>query len=91
MKKLISFVSVLCILAVLLCGCGKKKDKNNSESTTTDGTTVTTSQTTESQISIVEGIDEVAVNEIDEDELPVVGDVSDTVSTSSNNNSSSNA
>ena len=28
MKKLISFVSVLCIRAVLLCGCGKKKDKN---------------------------------------------------------------
>lgn len=49
MKKLIIFISIICLIAVLFCGCGEKNNKDK----------------TEPQISMTQGVDEVAVDELE--------------------------
>lgn len=80
MKKIISLISILCLTALMLCACGKKGDKD-----------ANSSKNTASQESVAENIDEVVMNEIDEDELPVQGDIGDTPTTSSNKNNASSS
>ena len=62
MKKIITFLLILCSVALLFCGCGKK-EKNTSESGNVSGT--------ESQESVADGIDGVPVDDMDEDTVVV--------------------
>ena len=77
MKKIISLISILCLTALMLCACGKKGGNS--------------SKNNASQESVAENIDEVVMNEIDEDELPVQGDIGDTPTTPSNKDNASSS
>lgn len=81
MKKVISFILILCIVSVLFCGCGKKNDKNGTGSENVNDSISQTSDD-DSLKNMVEGIDEVDMNQIDEDELPVKAPSSSTTSSS---------
>lgn len=89
MKKLISLISILCLVAVLFCSCGKKTDNDDATSANSEPST---SQTTviEALESAEQGVDEVVMNEIDENEEPIDGDAEIATSSSSNSSSKNN-
>ena len=64
MKKLLTFISIICIISVLFCGCGKKNDKGDSKSANASGTSSQTSDT-DSQVSMTQGVDEVEVDDME--------------------------
>lgn len=90
MKKLISLISILCLVTMLFCSCGKKIDDADATSTNLEAST---SQTTviDSLESASQGVDEVVMNEIDESEAPIDGDAEIVTSNSSNKNNNSSS
>lgn len=75
MKKLIVSILILCLTAVLFCGCGKKSDKN----------------ATESQISMTEGVDEISVENIEENAVEIDFETGSVISAPSDKDSSTSS
>lgn len=60
MKRIITVLTVICLIAVLVCGCGKKKDN-----------TASGSNSAGSDISTTQGVDEITVSSPEENAVEV--------------------
>lgn len=81
MKRIITLILIICSVALLSCGCGKKNNKGNSGSGDVSGT--------ESQGSVAEGVDGVPVDDMDENTVVVDFETGSIISTPSGKNDSS--
>lgn len=89
-KAIITSVSILCLMALFFCGCGKKNDKGNSESANTSGTSSQASGT-DSQVSMTEGVDEISVSNIEDNAIEIDFETGSVISVPSNKNNSSSS
>ena len=83
MKKVITSILILCLIAVLFCGCGKKTDKGGAESSNASGTS--------SQISMTEGVDEISVENIEENAVEIDFETGSIISAPANKDNSSSS
>ena len=85
MKKILISVLVVCFVSVVICGCGKKTDK--------DGTNSTSSQTNsaDAQLNMTEGVDEVTIEDNEENAMEIDFDTGSVISRPSNKNNSSSS
>ena len=81
MKRIITLILIICCLALLSCGCGKKNNKGNSGSGDVSGT--------ESQGSVAEGVDGVPVDDMDENTVVVDFETGSIISVPSGKNDTS--
>ena len=79
--SIISIISISLLVVALLCGCGKKNDKDASGSKDVGST--------ESQVSMTEGTDEISVQEIEENAIEVDFETGSVISAPSNKDNSS--
>ena len=79
--SIISIISISLLVVALLCGCGKKNDKDASGSNDVGST--------ESQVSMTEGTDEISVQEIEENAIEVDFETGSIISAPSNKDNSS--
>lgn len=79
--SIISIISISLLVVALLCGCGKKNDKDTSGSKDVGST--------ESQVSMTEGTDEISVQEIEENAIEVDFETGSVISAPSNKDNSS--
>lgn len=80
-KSITSIISIFLLVVALLCGCGKKNDKDASGSNNVGST--------ESQVSMTEGTDEISVQEIEENAIEVDFETGSVISAPSNKDNSS--
>ena len=80
-KSITSIISITLLVVALLCGCGKKNDKDASGSKDVGST--------ESQVSMTEGTDEISVQEIEENAIEVDFETGSVISAPSNKDNSS--
>ena len=80
-KSITSIISISLLVVALLCGCGKKNDKDASGSNDVGST--------ESQVSMTEGTDEISVQEIEENAIEVDFETGSVISAPSNKDNSS--
>ena len=80
-KSITSIISISLLVVALLCGCGKKNDKDASGSKDVGST--------ESQVSMTEGTDEISVQEIEENAIEVDFETGSVISAPSNKDNSS--
>ena len=80
-KSITSIISISLLVVALLCGCGKKNGKDASGSKDVGST--------ESQVSMTEGTDEISVQEIEENAIEVDFETGSVISAPSNKDNSS--
>ena len=80
-KSITSIITISLLVVALLCGCGKKNDKDASGSKDV--------VSTESQVSMTEGTDEISVQEIEENAIEVDFETGSVISAPSNKDNSS--
>ncbi len=90
MKKVITGISIFCLIAILFCGCGKKNDKGDSNSANASGTSSQTGGT-DSQVSMTEGVNEISASNIEDTAVEIDFETGSVISVPSNKNNSSSS
>lgn len=90
MKKTLVTALALCLASVMICGCGKKTDKDSTNSKNTDSTSSQTNAA-DAQLNMTEGVDEITIDDNEENTLEIDFETGSVISRPSNKDNSASS